>query len=123
MEIVDRRAFGGEAEELAVAHLERSGYRIRDRNVPCRVGELDIVAEKDGTLVIVEVRMKTSSEWGDPSETVMGQKQRRVVKATLYYLQGERLGDVNVRFDVIAVVGRGKKAVVEHYIDAFDAGF
>jgi putative endonuclease len=123
MEIIDRQAFGGEAEDLAVAHLEREGYRIRDRNVPCRVGELDIVAEKDGLLVIVEVRMKTSGDCGDPSETVIGQKQRRVVKAALYYLQGERLGDVGVRFDVISVVGRGKRATVEHIVDAFDAGF
>jgi putative endonuclease len=123
MEIVDRRAFGGEAEDLAVRYLEQQGYTIRDRNVPCRVGELDIVAERDGIIVIVEVRMKTSGEWGDPSETVIGEKQRRVVKATLYYLQGERLTDVAVRFDVISVVGRGKRAVVEHIIDAFDAGF
>lgn len=123
METVDRQAFGGEAEELAVAHLEREGYRIRDRNVPCRVGELDIVAEKDGLLVIVEVRMKTSGEWGDPSETVIGPKQRRVVKAALYYLQGERLGDVGVRFDVVSIIGRGKRATVEHIVDAFDAGF
>jgi putative endonuclease len=123
MEIVDRRAFGGEAEDLAVRYLEQQGYTIRDRNVPCRVGELDIVAERDGIIVIVEVRMKTSGEWGDPSETVIGEKQRRVVKATLYYLQGERLTDVAVRFDVISVIGRGKRATVEHIIDAFDAGF
>jgi putative endonuclease len=125
MEIVDRKAFGGEAEDLAVAYLEREGYTIRDRNVPCRVGELDVVAEKDGMLIIVEVRMKTTSESGDPSETVMGEKQRRVVKATLYYLQGQRIddGQVDIRFDVIAVVGRGKGATIEHYVNAFDAGF
>jgi putative endonuclease len=45
------------------------------------------------------------------------------VKAALYYLQGERLGDVGVRFDVISVVGRGQRATVEHIVDAFDAGF
>jgi putative endonuclease len=123
MEIIDRRAFGGEAEDLAVKYLEKNGYRIRDRNVPCRVGELDVVAEKDGVIVVVEVRMKTSGEWGDPRETVIGAKQRRVVKATLYYLQGERLTDVAVRFDVISVIGRGRRAVVEHIVDAFDAGF
>jgi len=118
----DRRAFGGEAETLAVEHLEREGYRIRDRNVPCRVGELDVVAEKDGVLVVVEVRMKSSDVLGDPSETVLYQKQRKVALATLYYLQAERL-DVAVRFDVISVVGRGASAVIEHIENAFDAGF
>lgn len=119
----DRRAFGGAAEDLAVQHLQSSGYRIRDRNVPCRVGELDIVAEKGDVLVIVEVRMKSNDASGDPSETVLGMKQRRVVKATLYYLQQERLDDVVIRFDVIAVHGRGANATVEHIEDAFDAGF
>ncbi|MBL8950799.1 MAG: YraN family protein [Myxococcaceae bacterium] len=119
----DRRAFGGEAETLAVEHLERSGYHIRDRNVPCRLGELDVVAEKDGLLVIVEVRMKSNAAMGEPSETVMFQKQKRVVLATLYDLQGERLHDVAVRFDVISVVGRGRAATVEHIENAFDAGF
>src|SRR5438477_297710 len=118
----DRRAFGGEAESLAVAYLEAAGYHIRDRNVPCRRGELDIVAERGDLLVIVEVRMKSSDFSGDPSETVMFQKQKRVVLATLYYLQAERL-EMQVQFDVISIVGRGKEAVIEHIENAFDAGF
>ncbi len=123
MENIDRRAYGDAAEELAADYLRAQKYRIRARNVPCRVGELDIVAEKDGVLVIVEVRMTSVDAMGDPSQTVMGPKQRRVVKATMYYLQQQRLGDVDVRFDVISVVGRGKNAVIEHYPGAFDAGF
>jgi putative endonuclease len=118
----DRRAYGGEAESLAVEYLEQHGYRIRDRNVPCKVGELDVVAEKDDLLVIVEVRMKSNGMMGDPSETVMAQKQRRVALATLYYLQSERL-QADIRFDVIAVTGRGKNATLEHIENAFDAGF
>jgi putative endonuclease len=86
------------------------------------MGELDVVAEKDGVLVIVEVRMKSSDAMGDPSETVLFQKQRRVALATLYYLHAERL-EVAVRFDVISVVGRGAAATLEHIEDAFDAGF
>jgi putative endonuclease len=119
----DRRDFGAQAEQLAVNHLKACGYRIRDRNVPCKVGELDIVAEKDGVLAVVEVRMTSSDAWGGPSETVMRQKQRRVVKATLYYLQQERLRDACIRFDVISVLGRGPKATLEHIENAFDAGF
>ena len=119
---MDRRAYGGEAESLAIEHLQRQGYRIRDRNVGYRRGELDVVAEKGELLVIVEVRMKSTAAMGDPSETVMFQKQRRVVLATMKYLQEERL-ERDVRFDVIAVVGKGPKASVEHIENAFDAGF
>lgn len=118
----DHLAFGAEAETLAVEHLEKTGYRIRDRNVPCKVGELDVVAEKDQVLVIVEVRMKSNDSMGDPSETVMYRKQHRVALATLYYLQSQRL-EMDIRFDVISVTGRGKQAVIEHIENAFDAGF
>ena len=118
----DTRAFGGEAEERAVTHLKAAGYRIRDRNVTCRYGELDVVAERDDLLVIVEVRMKSCDAQGDPSETVMFQKQRRVALSTLHYLQAERL-ERDVRFDVVSVVGRGPSAQVEHIENAFEAGF
>lgn len=92
--------------------------------MPCRVGELDIVAEKEGLICIVEVRMRSSSVWGDPAATVTFAKQRKVVKAAMYYLQGERLlNRVMVRFDVISVIGRGPTASVEHLPGAFDAGF
>jgi putative endonuclease len=119
---MDRRACGGEAESLAIEHLERTGYRIRDRNVNYRRGELDVVAEKGDLLVIVEVRMKSHDAMGDPSETVMYEKQRRVVLATMKYLQEERL-ERDIRFDVISVVGQGRNATVEHIENAFDAGF
>ena len=119
---MDRRAYGGEAESLAIEHLERTGYVIRDRNVNYRRGELDVVAEKGELLVIVEVRMKSHDAMGDPSETVMFEKQRRVVLATMKYLQEERL-ERDIRFDVISVVGQGRSATVEHIENAFDAGF
>jgi len=118
----DRRAFGGEAEALAVEHLERAGYTIRDRNVPCKMGELDVVAELGELLVIVEVRMRSHDGAGEPSETVMSAKRHRVALATLYYLQQERI-ERDIRFDVISVTGRGKSAVVEHIENAFDAEF
>jgi putative endonuclease len=118
----DRRAFGGEAEDLAVQHLERAGYKIRDRNVPCRVGELDVVAELGDLLVIVEVRMRSHDGAGDPMETVMSVKRHRVAMATLYYLQQERI-ERDIRFDVISIIGRGKRAVIEHIEGAFDAEF
>lgn len=119
---MNTRAFGGEAESRAIEHLEQQGYRIRDRNVNYRRGELDIVAERDGLLVIVEVRAKSHGAMGDPSETVMFQKQRRVALATLKYLQQEHL-EADVRFDVISVIGRGKEATLEHIENAFDAPF
>lgn len=106
-----------------VEHLERDGYRVRDRNVLCRFGELDVVAEKGEVLAFVEVRMRSSEAWGDPAETVMTAKQRKVVKAATEYCQRNRLFERVIRFDVAAVVGRGRAGHVEYIPDAFEAWF
>ena len=119
-----RREFGDEAEQTAAAFLEAAGYQIHHRNYRCRHGELDVVAEKDGVVCFVEVRMRSTAVWGDPSHTVSGKKQRRVVNAAQHYLQrfAHELRDRMIRFDVISVVGRGSDARVEHLPGAFDAG-
>jgi putative endonuclease len=118
----EKRVFGDMAEQLTVEHLEREGYTIRDRNVLCRRGELDVVAEKDDVLAFVEVRMRSSTVWGDPSATVTHSKQRKVVLAAHEYCQRHRLFARVIRFDVVSVVGKGKTGEVEHLVDAFEAG-
>ena len=119
---VDRSRLGSEAEERCVAWLERAGYCIRERNWLAREGELDIVAERNEVLCFVEVRMRSTAVWGDPSHTVSFSKQRRVVKAALHYLFAYDLREKMMRFDVVSVVGHGEKATVEHIPNAFDAG-
>lgn len=119
---VDRGALGQRAEQLCAEELERRGYRVRDRNWRTREGELDIVAETADTLCFVEVRMRTTGAWGDPSSTVSRVKQQRVVRAALRYLQARPAGARMIRFDVMTVVGQGDDAAVEHLPGAFDAG-
>jgi putative endonuclease len=118
---VDRRAFGSEGEQLVAEHLERSGWTVRDRNVLCRHGELDVVAEKGDVLAFVEVRMRSTAAWGDPSQTVSRAKQRKVVLAATEYCQRHRLFQRVIRFDVASVVGRGRAGHVELIEDAFEA--
>jgi putative endonuclease len=119
---IDRRGFGNEGEDASARFLEANGYVVLARNFRCRYGELDLVAEKNGTICFVEVRMRSTSIWGDPSQTVQGAKQRRVVKSALHYLQAHAIRNRMIRFDVVSVLGRGKDAVVEHLPNAFDAG-
>ena len=119
---VDRSRLGSEAEEQCVARLERAGYRICERNWLVREGELDIVAERDEFLCFVEVRMRTSALFGEPSLTVTREKQWRVVRAALRYLQRRPPSRRMIRFDVMTVLGRGRNAVIEHLPGAFDAG-
>lgn len=119
---MDRRGLGVEGEEAAVQFLKERGYLIRDRNVYCRYGELDVVAELNELLCFVEVRTRTTNRFGGPALTVMSSKQSRVIKAAIEYLQRMRVRDRMIRFDVISVVGRGSERRIEHIPNAFDAG-
>jgi putative endonuclease len=117
-----QRARGNGAEEAAATYLERQGYAVRERNFQCREGEIDIIAERGELLCFVEVRMRSTAVWGDPSQTVSWGKQRKVVRTALRYLFKHGLSDRMVRFDVMSVVGSGAGAAIEHIPAAFDAG-
>ena len=117
-----KRQAGDRAEEAVVRYLVQQGYAVLTRNFVCRQGELDIVAERDQTLCFVEVRMRSTAAWGDPSHTVSREKQRRVVKAALRYLLVNGLRGKMIRFDVASVVGSGPDASLEYIPNAFDAG-
>ncbi|TVQ98141.1 MAG: YraN family protein [Deltaproteobacteria bacterium] len=114
-----RRALGAWCEEVAVRHLESEGWRILDRNVHFRVGELDIIARDGDQVVFVEVRARRRRDHFRAEDSVGHGKQRRLTRAGLLYLQ--RLGpSVSARFDVMAVDARSG-CVVAHHRGAFDA--
>ena len=98
-----RRALGQLGEALAARELERRGYRIVERNWRCPIGEIDIIAEKDGRLVIVEVRTRRGDERGTPQESITPAKQARLIQAAQTYLQEHALDDRDWRIDVVAV--------------------
>ena len=116
------RQRGDAAESAVVKFLELRGYTIVARNFACRWGEIDIIATMGRTLCFVEVRMKSSSVWGDPSQTVTFSKQRKIVKTALYYLARHPAAAQMLRFDVVAVIGGGESPQIDHLPNAFEAG-
>jgi putative endonuclease len=101
-----RRWFGTRSERSAATHLQRLGLRILARNVSNASGELDIIAwdARSRELVIVEVRSTSQHDLHDTILSVNHEKQRRLTDATTRYLQQHRLlGEVSVRFDILAV--------------------
>lgn len=98
-----RKDLGRIGEEAAVRALRRRGYRIRDRNVRCPMGELDLVAEDRGTLVFLEVKTRSTADYGGPFEAIAPFKQRRLQRLALYYLATRRLTDRLCRFDAVSV--------------------
>ncbi|WP_223066847.1 YraN family protein [Paenibacillus caui] len=119
----NRKATGAAGEKAAADFLEHEGYTILERNWRCRSGELDIVACKDGLVVIVEVRSRSagSSSFGSPAESVNARKIRQVRDtAQVYLFQSGRSG-LAVRFDVVAVLldRKGEAVSTEHIMAAF----
>lgn len=116
------KSIGGAGEEAAAKYLRRKGYKILERNYHIRGGELDIIAQKDGYIVFVEVKTRSNNGYGGGLYAVTPTKQQRLLKAAACYLLG--WGDVPARFDVIAVDGHfdGKRLHVsnlEHIENAF----
>jgi putative endonuclease len=99
-----RRAFGLEAETLAVQFLANRGLHILLRNYTCPFGELDIVARDKDTVVFVEVRSTASGSALRPALSIDTRKQRRLYRIAEYFLSKHRLLDRPARFDVVLVV-------------------
>lgn len=100
-------------------YLRRLGYAIRDQNYRIRSGEIDIIAETEGILCIVEVRSRKDARFGHPLETVGCRKQRRLIRATEHYLLTSRWSGP-VRFDVIAIVYEPELEIT-HLKEAFES--
>ena len=110
--------FGQISEDRAAAYLMARGYTIRDRNWRRGHKEIDIVAQKNGVLVIVEVKARQDDRFGDPADAVTDDKIRRLVQAAHAYVRYHRIS-WPVRFDVIAITGEPGNQTVEHIEDAF----
>jgi putative endonuclease len=106
------QALGAEGEELVARRYRALGYRVVDRNWRCPQGELDLVLRKGRTLVVCEVKTRSSPAYGLPAEAVTAEKQRRLRAATLRYLAASRLRPRVVRFDVAAVLD-GRVEILE----------
>ena len=118
-----RQRLGTAGEDLACAELERLGYRILERNYRSRFGEIDIVAKDDDTVVFVEVKTKTSGDFGDPVEEVTPQKQRQIISMGEEYHSFRCRPDTQCRFDVVSVDLSMMPARIMLYKDAFRPGW
>lgn len=111
-------AHGRGGEDLAVKYLETHGYRVLDRNYTTNVGEVDIFATDERTLIAVEVKSRLSLEYGSPAEAVGFAKVKKISQVTSQYIKQFRLFGIPVRFDVIEVYLTDRK--VNHIQNAFD---
>jgi putative endonuclease len=116
--MAEHNELGKLGEEMAVEYLQKNGYAILDSNWTFQKAEVDIIAQKEHILAIIEVKTRSSLEFGLPQDFVKPKKIQLLVKAVDNYVTTKNL-DLEVRFDIIAIHKEGKSFVIEHLIDAF----
>ena len=118
-----RRWFGNRSERAAAKFLKRQGYRIVTRNYSCPLGELDLIALDGQTVVFVEVRSTEGRDAEKTAASVDPEKQQRLTRLALHFLQQKRLLNYPARFDVLIITWPAdqREPAIEHHRQAFEA--
>ena len=109
-----RHEIGKIGEEAATNYLKKQGYNVIERNFSCKQGEIDIICLDKKELVFVEVKTRTSIEFGKPIEAVNNIKQKHIYKAVSYYVYKRHLENEFIRIDAIEVYIKKTKIYINH---------
>jgi putative endonuclease len=116
--MAEHNDLGKQGEELAVDFLQKNGYEILETNWVFQKAEIDIIAQKGTILAVVEVKTRSSLDFGLPQDFVKPKKIQLLLKAVNEYVISNEL-DVEVRFDIIAIHKDGNEFKIEHIEEAF----
>ncbi len=117
----EQKNIGKQGEDYAASYLQRCGYTIITRNYRKRIGEVDIIARDDDTIVFVEVKTRRTHSFGSPFEAVDARKQRQLSKIAQQYLLSHDLTSSPARFDVIAItMTQNNRPEIELITNAFE---
>jgi putative endonuclease len=116
--MAEHNELGKIGEEKAVDFLQQNGYEILETNWVFQKAEIDIIAKKKEVLCAVEVKTRSSLDFGLPQDFVKPKKMQLLVKAINEYVISNDL-DVEIRFDIIAIHKDEKKYIIEHIENAF----
>jgi len=99
-----RFSLGDRGEMAACGFLKEKGYAILEKNYKCKIGEIDVIARRNGRLAFVEVKTRTGTGFGMPQEAVDRKKQEKIFKLAEWYIKEKKLETIPVAFDVVAVL-------------------
>ena len=120
------RLLGNRGEKTAARYLRRQGFKILARQYVNRIGEIDLIAIEEESLVFVEVKTRRSLSAGSPHEAIDHRKQQKLTRTALAYLKYHRLLEQSYRFDVVSIYWPYglKQPEITHYRNAFSpSGF
>jgi putative endonuclease len=116
--MAEHNELGKLGEELAVEFLQKKGYIIQETNWTFQKAEIDIIAQKENILAVIEVKTRSSIDFGLPQDFVKPKKIQLLVKAVNEYVISSNL-DVEIRFDIIAINKEENHYKIDHIEDAF----
>ena len=116
--MAEHNELGKLGEELAVTFLQKNSYEILETNWTFQKAEIDIIAKKENTLAIIEVKTRSTTDFGLPQDFVKPKKIQLLVKAVNEYVTSNDL-DVSMRFDIVAIHKEDNTFIIEHLEDAF----
>ncbi len=116
--MAEHNELGKLGEELAVEYLQKNGYEILETNWVYQKAEIDIIAQKNAVLAVVEVKTRSSIDFGLPQDFVKPKKIQMLVKAVHAYVTENDI-ESEIRFDIIAIRKNDQKFEIEHLTDAF----
>lgn len=116
--MAEHNDIGKTGEEMAIKLLREKGYKILEQNWHYGREEIDLIAMDGDTLVIVEVKTRTTSWFGEPEFAVTRSKQKALIRAAEGYIIRNNL-NLDTRFDVVSIVISPQEKKIEHIEDAF----
>lgn len=102
---MNKRSIGTAYENIAAGFLKYCGMTVLERNYRCRYGEIDIIAQDREAICFVEVKYRSSADFGYPSEAVNKRKQSKIIAVSNAYLSEHRISDAVRRYDVVEIIG------------------
>ena len=119
-----RKILGRLGEDESVQFLKNSGYEILERNYQTRFGEVDVIAQDQGTICFVEVKTRQSLQAGLGQEAVSKLKQKKMIRVAQEYIMRRNIKNIGLRFDVLALqVKEGQRVSFELIKNAFEGGW
>ena len=115
--MTEKQIIGKIGEDAACRYLEEQGYRIVQTNFRCKTGEIDIICQREGCTVFIEVKTRKNRNYGSAAEFVDFRKQQKVKRAAMFYIKN---ADADMRFDVVEVYhSNGNITEINHIENAF----
>ena len=120
--MAEHNELGKKGEDLAVEYLLQNDYKILERNWIFQKAEIDIIAKKNQFLAVIEVKTRSSLDYGSPQDFVKPKKIQLLIKAVNAYINDREKdfdNDLEIRFDIIAIHKTEETFAIEHLTDAF----